>query len=61
MRQHAVRKPFASNQSSVCGRGGPLGVLFASGLPGLLLETSVFDNQTLRLVGGARKRARVIN
>jgi hypothetical protein len=53
--------PFASNQSSVCGRGGPLGVLFASGLPGLLLETSVFDNQTLRLVGGARKSSRVIN
>jgi hypothetical protein len=61
MRQHAVRSPFASNQSSVCGRGGPLGVLFASGLPGLLVETSVFDNQTLRLVGGARKSARVIN
>ena len=38
-----------------------LGVLFASGVPGLLLETSVFDNQTLRLVGGARKSSRVIN
>jgi hypothetical protein len=61
MRQHAVRSPLASNQSSVCGRGGPLGVLFASGLPGLLQETLVFDNQAPRSVGGARKSARVIN